>query len=86
MTTTIGTDIWHADEESEHVQDENRLQVRPLEIVKRIRRLQIALELTLLFHRGGKWTTADKLTWSDLTGEDDATTQVLCDHIRKALR
>ncbi len=43
MSTTIGQDIWHADEDSAEVLDENRLRVLPLEIVKRIERLQDAL-------------------------------------------
>jgi hypothetical protein len=37
----------------------------------------------LLFHRGGPWSEADRATWRKLTGEDEATTKVLCDLARR---
>jgi hypothetical protein len=37
----------------------------------------------LLFHRGGPWTDQDREVWRTLTGEDDATTRVLCDLARR---
>lgn len=39
----------------------------------------------LLFHRGGQWTGQDRNEWVMLTGEEDATTKVLCDLTRKLL-
>ena len=39
----------------------------------------------LLFHRGGQWTGQDRNEWVMLTGEEDATTKVLCDLARKLL-
>jgi hypothetical protein len=39
----------------------------------------------LLFHRGGSWTGTDRLEWVMLTGEEDATTKVLCDLARRLL-
>lgn len=49
---------------------------------KKIDRLGRAL---LLFHRGGEWTGQDRNEWVMLTGEEDATTKVLCDLARKLL-
>ena len=40
----------------------------------------------LLFHRGGQWTGQDRNEWEILTGEEDATTKVLCDLARKLLQ
>jgi len=37
----------------------------------------------LLFHRGGPWTEADRATWLELTGSDEATTVTLCDLARR---
>jgi hypothetical protein len=37
----------------------------------------------LLFHRGGPWTGMDRNEWVMLTGEEEATTKVLCDLARK---
>lgn len=45
-----------------------------------------ALELPLLFHGGGPWDDAKRLRWVELTGNREATTKVLCDAIREALR
>jgi hypothetical protein len=39
----------------------------------------------LLFHRGGPWTEADRYAWRGLTGEDEATTKVLCDLARQTV-
>lgn len=49
-------------------------------------RYRAALELPLLFHGGGVWDDAKRLRWADLTGNREATTKVLCDAIREALR
>lgn len=37
----------------------------------------------LLFHRGGRWTGQDRNEWVMLTGEEEATTKVLCDLARR---
>lgn len=39
----------------------------------------------LMFHRGGAWTGQDRCEWVFLTGEEDATTKVLCDLARRLL-
>jgi hypothetical protein len=38
----------------------------------------------LMFYRGGPWTGADRAVWRELTGEDEATTKVLCDLARRS--
>lgn len=47
--------------------------------------LRAALTLVLRFHSGAPWTEEDSHRWRAVTGTDEATTKVLCDHIRKAL-
>lgn len=44
-----------------------------------------ALRLPLLFHQGGEWTPEHRAEWLKITGHEDATTRVMCDHIRKVL-
>lgn len=44
-----------------------------------------ALSLPLLFHRGGFWSAPEKERWMVITGKDEATTKVMCDHIRALL-
>ena len=39
----------------------------------------------LLFHRGGRWTGQDRNEWVMLTGEEEATTKVLCDLAREMM-
>jgi hypothetical protein len=36
-----------------------------------------------LFHRGGPWTSWDRHVWRELTGQEEATTRVLCDLARR---
>jgi hypothetical protein len=40
----------------------------------------------LRFHRGGPWTEQERIEWVMLTGEEAATTKVLCDLARRLLR
>ena len=47
--------------------------------------LRDALRLPLLFHKGGEWKAEDKELWFDITKSTEATTKVMCDHIRKVL-
>ena len=47
------------------------------------RRLREALELTLLFY--GDWSDSARLRWREITGSDEATTRVMCDHVREVL-
>ena len=47
--------------------------------------LRDALELPLLFHGAGPWDEAKRARWKAITGSDEATNKVMCDHIRKAL-
>lgn len=44
-----------------------------------------ALRLVLLFFAGGEWTQERRDEWRRLTGTREATTKVLCDHVRSAL-
>jgi hypothetical protein len=44
-----------------------------------------ALRLVLLFHAGGPWDAERQREWLRITGTTEATTKVLCDHIRAAL-
>ncbi len=48
-------------------------------------RLTDALKLALMFHRGGIWSAENVAEWRRITGSDEATTKVMCDHIRKVL-
>jgi hypothetical protein len=44
-----------------------------------------ALKLVLLFHGGGAWDDAKIAEWFRITGTREATTKVLCDHLRSML-
>jgi len=44
-----------------------------------------ALEAVLLFYSQPPWDTVKRERWLEITGTDEATTKVLCDHIRKIL-
>lgn len=44
-----------------------------------------ALEAVLLFFSGSPWDDEKKQRWLELTGEEEATTRVLCDTARSAL-
>jgi glycosyltransferase A (GT-A) superfamily protein (DUF2064 family) len=55
-------------------------------VANELERLRDALNLVLMFHSGGEWTTADRAQWKHVTGSDEATTKVLCDHIRKVMQ
>lgn len=48
-------------------------------------RLEEALKLVLMFHKGGPWTDDDSRKWRVTTGIDEATTRVLCNHLRNVL-
>jgi hypothetical protein len=45
-----------------------------------------ALELVLMFHGAGPWDPDKSLRWQELSGSPEATTKVLCDAVRQALR
>lgn len=47
-------------------------------------RLREALELVLLFYNS-TWDEKQRDKWWAITGKDEATTKVMCDHIRAAL-
>lgn len=44
-----------------------------------------ALRLVLLFYAPGQWDQDRRDEWRRLTGTSEATTKVLCDHVRSAL-
>lgn len=48
-------------------------------------RVREALELPLMFHAGGRWTSVRRKRWEEITGDTEATTHTMCDHIRAAL-
>ncbi len=54
-----------------------------------ITELQDALRLVLMYHDEGaiwgEWKKAHLKQWKRITNEGDATTKVMCDHIRKVL-
>lgn len=54
-------------------------------IATRLEAMGGALRLALLFHAGGPWGDAAQAEWWRLSGSTEATTRVLCDHIRAAL-
>jgi len=47
--------------------------------------MEDALNATLLFHSGGPWTEEKQAQWVEITGRTEATSKVLCDHIRWVL-
>ena len=48
----------------------------------RLQRDRLA-DLVLMFHHGGPWTDDQRLRWTRITGEAEATTKVLADYARK---
>ena len=53
-------------------------------ILDYIQSLEDALQLPLLFHRG-EWTNIQRTEWASITDSGEATTKVMCDHIRKVM-
>lgn len=50
-----------------------------------IERLRKFARAVLLYHGAPSWTEKEKREWSELTGNRDATTRVLCDLARAVL-
>lgn len=48
-------------------------------------RMQTALEAVLLFYSPAPWDLCKQNRWFQITGSREATTRVLCDHIRQVL-
>jgi hypothetical protein len=44
-----------------------------------------ALELVLMFHEGGSWSSEKSKRWDELSGNREATTRTLCDCVRESL-
>lgn len=44
-----------------------------------------AIKLVLLFHSGSPWDDAKRAEWLRITGTTEASTKVLCDHLRAVL-
>jgi hypothetical protein len=57
----------------------DRLAAKEAEIAK----LRAALELPLLFYTAD-WSEPTMARWLEITGTTQATTKIMCDHIRKA--
>lgn len=55
------------------------------EAADRLDDMENALCMSLMFHRGGVWTEADRAVWKERTGEDVASTRTLCDYLRRVL-
>jgi hypothetical protein len=47
--------------------------------------LRAALALVLMFYTVGEWSDEKKTEWKRITGNDDASTKAMCDHIRQVL-
>ena len=47
--------------------------------------IEDALRAVLMFHDGTTWDAERRAEWKRITGSDEATTKVLCDHVRAAL-
>ena len=47
--------------------------------------IEDCLQLPLLFHDGGRWTGEKIDEWFRITGTTEASTKVMCDHLRRAL-
>lgn len=45
----------------------------------------VALKLPLLFHGGGIWDDEKRAEWLRITGTTEATTKVMCEHLRSVL-
>jgi hypothetical protein len=54
-------------------------------LLRELRERQFALEATLLFHVSRPWDKEKSSKWFQFTKSYEATTKVLCDHIRKVL-
>jgi hypothetical protein len=52
---------------------------------QRCDQLESALRLVLDFHGAGHWDETRRHRWQVATGTDEATTRVMCDHIRQVL-
>lgn len=44
-----------------------------------------AIKLALLFHSSSPWDDDKRAEWLRITGSTEATTKVLCDHLRAVL-
>jgi hypothetical protein len=53
--------------------------------VSQVTAIDDACRAVLMFHEGGEWTAERRAEWKRITGSDEATTKVLCDHIRLVL-
>lgn len=60
------------------------LTMERLELGKLIARFQAALTLPLLFY-SAPWNAENREQWLAITGEPEATTKIMCDHIRGVL-
>ena len=47
--------------------------------------MEDTLNAVLLFHTHCTWTQAHRNEWKRITGTDEATADVLCEHIRKVV-
>lgn len=64
----------------------------PCGTLDEMRKQRAALELVLLFHRGGEWRRGEDAAWLNFqrlagveTPSADATSKVLCDVVRRVL-
>lgn len=53
---------------------------------ERVRVLEDAVEMVLLYHSASPWDDAKTKRWERWTGRDEATTKALCDQLRTLRR
>jgi hypothetical protein len=52
----------------------------------RVRQLEEAIEMVLLYHAGGAWDATKSKRWERWTGQSEGTTRALCDQLRSLRR
>lgn len=59
---------------------------RVIVLQERVKRLEQALKLPLIFYAPGAVTTEQQDQWIKITNYTEITTAVMCNHIRKVLK
>jgi len=77
-----GTEFWVEDGRAMHKSERRTLRGEGIGDKERLRD---ALRLVLLFYTT-EWTRTKQEQWRKITGKAEATTKVLCDHVRSVLR
>ncbi len=56
-----------------------------MKVVVQRNEAMMALDAVILFHSGGPWNNSKIAKWKSITGAGEATSKILCKHIRKVL-